>query len=110
MSSLAVDGNTNINFGAGSCAATTHEGNSGNPWWAVDLGNVYLVEKVTLFNREDCCGLFSWHVIECVVLGPLVCKYWCKYAVKKQCKQLIGPTLYLLSYYTTSSIKFCIKP
>jgi hypothetical protein len=58
VASRAVDGNTNTNFGGESCTST-HISDV-NPWWAVDLTNVYFVKKVTLFNRADCnCGLFN---------------------------------------------------
>ncbi|ROL52947.1 Fucolectin-1 [Anabarilius grahami] len=42
----AVDGNR------GSC---THTNVEFNPWWRVDLGNVYSIHKVTITNRQDCC-------------------------------------------------------
>jgi hypothetical protein len=51
-SARAVDGNTAGNFGSGSCTHTNFE----KAWWAVDLGDTYQIEKVVLWNREDCCS------------------------------------------------------
>lgn len=48
---LAVDDNTDGNFyGAKS---TTHTRQEANPWWEVDLGREYPVEKVQVWNRTD---------------------------------------------------------
>ena len=52
-SSNAVDGNSNTNFNAGSCAHTLNEK---QPWWRVDLGKVELVNEVYVVNRRgQCC-------------------------------------------------------
>ncbi|XP_067217489.1 uncharacterized protein [Chanodichthys erythropterus] len=48
----AVDGNRDTNYGKGSCTQTKSEF---NPWWRVDLGNVYRISNVTITNRGDCC-------------------------------------------------------
>jgi hypothetical protein len=45
LSNRAVDGDTNGNYGAGSC---THTQKQANAWWAVDLQATYAVDKVTL--------------------------------------------------------------
>ncbi|XP_078575770.1 uncharacterized protein LOC144861669 [Branchiostoma floridae x Branchiostoma japonicum] len=50
VASLAVDGNTDTNFYAGSC---THTETAGNPSWWVDLGQSYVVDRVVIFNRMD---------------------------------------------------------
>ena len=50
---LAVDGNTDGNFFAGS---VTHSASQQGAWWMVDLGGKYMIESVTVFNRTDCCG------------------------------------------------------
>jgi hypothetical protein len=50
---LAVDGNSNGDFAAGS---VTHTLGDAAPWWQVDLGAQYSVSQVKLFNRTDCCG------------------------------------------------------
>jgi len=43
--SRAVDGNTNGNFPSGSCTHTSANGDL-SPWWTVDLGATYVIEKV----------------------------------------------------------------
>ncbi|XP_053391645.1 uncharacterized protein LOC128554388 isoform X2 [Mercenaria mercenaria] len=43
-----IDGNTNQDFGQGSCFHTEEET---DPWWQVDLGDIYDIVNVTLFNR-----------------------------------------------------------
>ena len=45
---LAVDGNTDPNFGIGSCFCTAGEA---TPWWKVELGGIYKINAVTLTNR-----------------------------------------------------------
>ncbi|XDV35102.1 hypothetical protein PO909_005129 [Leuciscus waleckii] len=48
----AVDGNRDSDYKKESCTITKTEF---NPWWRVDLGNVYSVSNVTITNRGDCC-------------------------------------------------------
>ncbi|KAI8489552.1 hypothetical protein Bbelb_327190 [Branchiostoma belcheri] len=48
----AVDGNTNTNYFDGSC---THTETQDNPSWWVDLGQSYVIGRVVIFNRQDCC-------------------------------------------------------
>ncbi|XP_066268433.1 fucolectin-1-like [Branchiostoma lanceolatum] len=50
--SLAVDGNTDTDYQAGSCTQTQDEA---DPTWRVDLGQLFMVVKVVIFNRQDCC-------------------------------------------------------
>ena len=45
--SLAVDGNANAYFNAGSCTATLTEQ---SPWWTVDLGGERHVVEVRIMN------------------------------------------------------------
>ncbi|XP_045178929.2 fucolectin-like [Mercenaria mercenaria] len=45
-----VDGNTNQDLKEGSCFHTDKET---DPWWRVDLGAMYHIVDVTLFNRID---------------------------------------------------------
>ncbi|MEM8862004.1 MAG: PKD domain-containing protein [Chloroflexota bacterium] len=52
VSSRAVDGNTNGNWGN---ASVTHTGSNANAWWEVDLGSVSQIDEITLWNRTDCC-------------------------------------------------------
>jgi putative heme-binding domain-containing protein len=49
--SKAIDGNTSGNFGDGS-QTHTREGTR-SPWWEVDLGREYPIEKVVVWNRTD---------------------------------------------------------
>uniref|UniRef100_A0A3Q3FVK8 Fucolectin tachylectin-4 pentraxin-1 domain-containing protein n=1 Tax=Labrus bergylta TaxID=56723 RepID=A0A3Q3FVK8_9LABR len=46
----AVDGNRDPNFAKGSCSLTHQES---NPWWRVDLQNVYTVTAVMITNRNE---------------------------------------------------------
>ncbi|XP_019635892.1 PREDICTED: uncharacterized protein LOC109478668 [Branchiostoma belcheri] len=48
----AVDGKTNGNYYAHSC---THTRNQADPSWRVDLGQSYWIDRVVIFNRQDCC-------------------------------------------------------
>uniref|UniRef100_A0A4W5RCW1 Fucolectin tachylectin-4 pentraxin-1 domain-containing protein n=1 Tax=Hucho hucho TaxID=62062 RepID=A0A4W5RCW1_9TELE len=49
----AIDGNRESNFFKVSCTHTEWET---NPWWRVDLLDVYRVTAVTITNRGDCCS------------------------------------------------------
>ena len=51
---LAVDGSTNQNLAGGSCARTDPVQKPA--WWRVDLGRLYDVGLVRIYNRGDCCG------------------------------------------------------
>ncbi|RPI91406.1 MAG: DNRLRE domain-containing protein, partial [Chloroflexi bacterium] len=51
--SLAVDGNTNGNYGSGT---VTHTNNNAHAWWEVDLGLSVYISNIELWNRTDCCG------------------------------------------------------
>jgi Tfp pilus assembly protein PilV len=46
----AVDGNTNGNYYAGS---VTHTNSHANAWWQVDLGAVYDITQINIYNRTD---------------------------------------------------------
>ncbi|CAH1276936.1 LPA, partial [Branchiostoma lanceolatum] len=54
--SLAVDGNSAANYHAGSCTHTAHMPGEDTPSWWVDLGQSYVVDRVVIFNRQDCCS------------------------------------------------------
>ncbi|XP_077096490.1 uncharacterized protein LOC143747552 [Siphateles boraxobius] len=49
----AVDGNRNPLFSQGSCSHTNADR---DPWWRVDLGEVYEVTRVSITNIADCCA------------------------------------------------------
>ncbi|XP_066263233.1 uncharacterized protein [Branchiostoma lanceolatum] len=55
VAGLAVDGftNTHVYGGIGSC---THTQEEANPSWWVDLGQSYMIGRVVIFNRQDCCS------------------------------------------------------
>ncbi|XP_019628635.1 PREDICTED: plasminogen-like [Branchiostoma belcheri] len=55
VASLAVDGITNIymNYGTATC---THTQEETDPSWWVDLGRSYMIDRVVIFNRMDCCS------------------------------------------------------
>ncbi|XP_048059452.1 uncharacterized protein LOC125276077 [Megalobrama amblycephala] len=48
----AVDGNRNSIFNRQSCSATNADK---DPWWRVDLLDVYKITRVSITNRGDCC-------------------------------------------------------
>ncbi|GAB3976413.1 hypothetical protein GCM10029978_063230 [Actinoallomurus acanthiterrae] len=54
--SLAIDGNTNGDFGSGSVTHTSGTPVDANPWWQVDLGSSQPVSSIKLWNRTDCCS------------------------------------------------------
>ena len=50
---LAIDGNLDTNYNAGSC---THTKGENSPWWHVRLAGETTVYAVEVTNRGDCCG------------------------------------------------------
>ena len=46
----AVDGNTNQDWYVGGCAGTISET---NPWLAIDLGDIYTVTSLKIYDRVD---------------------------------------------------------
>ncbi|KAK2913259.1 hypothetical protein Q8A67_001658 [Cirrhinus molitorella] len=48
----AIDSNRGLQLADTSCSSTRHET---NPWWRLDLRNVYRINKVVVTNRKDCC-------------------------------------------------------
>ena len=52
--SFAVDGNKNGNWSWNN-NSITHTKDEKDPWWEVDLGSVYDVSKIEIWNRRDCC-------------------------------------------------------
>ncbi|HQU42933.1 MAG TPA: HEAT repeat domain-containing protein, partial [Pirellulales bacterium] len=47
----AIDGNTSDQFGKG--GQTHTQENTPGPWWEVDLGETYPVERIVIYNRGD---------------------------------------------------------
>jgi hypothetical protein len=70
VAALAVDGNTNGNFWAGSVTATLPDANA---WWQVDLGSSATVNSIVIWNRTDCCGdrlADYWVFVSAAPFGP----------------------------------------
>ena len=51
---LAVDGNKDPLWNAGSCSHTTGQGTY--RWWAVNLGDIYRIKAVRVTNRDNSNG------------------------------------------------------
>ena len=51
--SHAVDGNTDGNYFN---ASVTHTNGGNQDWWQVDLGALYTLQTINVWNRTDCCG------------------------------------------------------
>ncbi|XP_033017794.1 uncharacterized protein LOC117053767 isoform X2 [Lacerta agilis] len=49
----ANDGSTSANYLRGHC---THTQQEANPWWTVDLREIFDVSSVVITNRGDCCA------------------------------------------------------
>ncbi len=72
--SNAVNGVTTGKYAANGAAENdiTHtNGTDANPWWQVDLGAVYDIEAIRIYNRTDCCWErlqdFTIHVSETAI-------------------------------------------
>ncbi|QDT35518.1 DUF1553 domain-containing protein [Thalassoglobus polymorphus] len=48
---LAVDGNTDGDFFESK--STTHTNRDASPWWEVDLGATYQIDRISVWNRND---------------------------------------------------------
>lgn len=55
LASKAVDGNTDGNYNTPN-RSLTHTNNDDGAWWQVDLGAVYDITTIKLYNRTDCCA------------------------------------------------------
>ncbi|MBC6993354.1 RICIN domain-containing protein [Neolewinella lacunae] len=53
--SKAVDGKTDGRWQNGSVTHTSSAGQN-NPWWTVDLGDIYEISRIRIWNRTDCCA------------------------------------------------------
>ncbi|MAG93937.1 MAG: dehydrogenase, partial [Planctomycetaceae bacterium] len=49
----AIDGNTDGNWSVGSSTATADQH---RPWWEVDLGGEFPINRISVYNRIDCCS------------------------------------------------------
>ncbi|ESO95094.1 hypothetical protein LOTGIDRAFT_160855 [Lottia gigantea] len=52
----AVDGKTSGYFQENSCSHTYQYSRNVSEWWEVDLGSVYDITDIIIYNRIDCCG------------------------------------------------------
>jgi hypothetical protein len=50
----ATTWNSNWGYGAFTCIHTLNDREG--PWWNVNLGTDVVVTKVSILNRNDCCG------------------------------------------------------
>ncbi|XP_071144177.1 fucolectin-1-like [Mytilus edulis] len=74
FSYLAVDGSTSNQhrFDIPGC---THTENELNSWWSVDLGAIYLISRVIIWGRKDCCirRLSSFSIDAAMPVKPHKC-------------------------------------
>jgi hypothetical protein len=52
----AIDGSTNGQWVSGPTNSVTHTATGSNTWWQGDLGVIVAINRVTLFNRINCCA------------------------------------------------------
>ena len=57
--SKAVDGCYATSYWASGCGCTETNWEA-NPWWSVDLEDVYEIVEVAVTNRGDCCGWWKF--------------------------------------------------
>ena len=50
VADLAIDGNSDTEFGHHSCSSTT---NQAKPWWRLELPGVYRVSEIQVTNRNS---------------------------------------------------------
>ena len=63
----AVDGNREDVFLKGNtCTHTKDDKNAPSPFWVVDLGDIYRIQSVRIWNRNDCCSMYILFVIHTV--------------------------------------------
>ncbi|MEM9919379.1 MAG: RICIN domain-containing protein [Bacteroidota bacterium] len=53
--SIAVNGNTSGRYSRSSSNDITHTKDANGSWWQVDLGAIYDIDKIVVWNRTDCC-------------------------------------------------------
>lgn len=64
-SHLAVDGNIHTMI---------HTYTENSPYWEVDLGRIYRIKRVEIYNRRDCCGkIQSFRHYLCILFLPIMC-------------------------------------
>jgi hypothetical protein len=65
----AVDGNTDGNLRNNS---VTHTNEDYQAWWQVDLGGIYQIQLINLWNRSDCCEWRASNVYILVSETPIL--------------------------------------
>ena len=53
--SNAVNGNTSGKYSRNSSNDITHTNDENGGWWQVDLGAIYDIDRIEIWNRTDCC-------------------------------------------------------
>lgn len=53
--SNAVNGKTSGRYSTSSSNDITHTKDANGSWWQVDLGAIYDIDKIVVWNRTDCC-------------------------------------------------------
>ena len=65
----ANDGNTNAFVYATKDASCAHTKVNTPPyWWAVDLGQKYVIDSISIYNRQDCCGNITLFLLFCLIV------------------------------------------
>ena len=64
----AVDGNRSQMYNDGSC---THTLDDYNPFWEVDLDDIYFIDEIIIYPRWDCCRKCKWYTNMTVILAML---------------------------------------
>lgn len=81
----AIDGNTSGNFAEGSVSHTKTED---NPWWEVDLGDSFDIQKITIWNRTDNALEKRLHDYSVVLMDENLQEVW-----STRSKQIPKPTV-----------------
>ncbi|ESO95097.1 hypothetical protein LOTGIDRAFT_160858 [Lottia gigantea] len=79
----AVDGNTSGYFQEDSCSHTYQYSRNVSEWWEVDLGSVYDITDIIIYNRIDCCELtFVVSDFINIIIGTAELTIWNSSSVK----------------------------
>ncbi|XP_071953389.1 uncharacterized protein [Antedon mediterranea] len=115
VASRAIDGNFDTDLTRGSCSLT--EGNSFN-WWMVDLGRLYSVTTIRVYNRADgsreqlasavvniCTGSNNSSCIQCGTPFSLNDDIYANPKIERSCSAVSGR--YLRVTNTDSPVQLC---
>ena len=65
----ANDGKTNAFLSATEDASCAHtKASTLSCWWAVDLGQKYVIDSISIYNRQDCCGNITLFLLLCLIV------------------------------------------